>query len=498
MPALSRRDFLNRLSAFGLSAAAIPGLAGASALRSRSPAPPPRPIRIRGRVHAAQKGWGGVAVTDGVSVVRSDAEGYFELISNSRRPFAYLSLPSGSRIPLNPTGTARFYQPIQANRAGEQSIEFPLQRLGDSDEEHCFYQLADPQTQNMRDMKLFQSQIIPEIEKLAGANPSGCQFGFACGDIMYDDLSLYPEYEKGVRQMNVPFFQVVGNHDLDFESLTNPGASSTFQRHFGPAYYSFERGAVHYVVLNDVFWYGKSYLAYLDKQQLDWLAADLALVEAGRTVIVALHIPVSSSQARRRGTTAGPRLTLNNREALYRLLEPYQAHIISGHTHESEHVFEHGCHEHVSGAVCGAWWSGPICHDGTPNGYAVYRVRGEQVRWKYHSTGHDASHQMRLYPPGADPSAPDEVVANVWNWDPQWSVQWYEDGQRKGSMARRIGTDPLSEQLYRGEDLPLRHKWVEPLPTSHLFYAPVSKQAREVWVEAKDRFGEVFSEVLRV
>ncbi|MEE8584914.1 MAG: metallophosphoesterase N-terminal domain-containing protein, partial [Acidobacteriota bacterium] len=357
MPALSRRDFLNRLTALGLSAGTIPLLAGASALQSRSPLAALRPIRIRGRVHAGQKGWSGVGVTDGISVVQSDAEGTFELISNSRRPFVYLSLPSGSEIPVNPTGTARFYQPIQADRAGEMSVEFPLQRLNGSDEEHCFYQLADPQTENLRDMQLFQSQTVPEIEKLAAANPSGCQFGFTCGDIMFDDLELYPEYEKGVRQMSVPFFQVVGNHDLDRESPTNPGSSSTFQRHFGPAYYSFQRGAVHYVVLNDVFWYGKSYLAYLDKEQLDWLAADLARVESGRTVIVALHIPAFSSQAQRRGITASPRLTLNNREALYRLLEPYQAHIVSGHTHESEHVFEGGCHEHVCGPVCGAWWS---------------------------------------------------------------------------------------------------------------------------------------------
>jgi len=37
--------------------------------------------------------------------------------------------------------------------------------------------------------------------------------------------------------------------------------------------------------------------------------------------------------------------------------------------------------------VCGAWWSGDVCWDGAPNGYGVYDVRGEEVRWRYKGTG---------------------------------------------------------------------------------------------------------------
>ena len=50
---------------------------------------------------------------------------------------------------------------------------------------------------------------------------------------------------------------------------------------------------------------------------------------------------------------------------------------------------------------------------------------------------------------------------------------------RKGAMARRPGTDPLAESLHRGSDLPERRPWVEPVPTNHLFYAPVSPRYRE-------------------
>jgi hypothetical protein len=147
----------------------------------------------------------------------------------------------------------------------------------------------------------------------------------------------------------------------------------------------------------------------------------------------------------------------------------------------------------VSGTVCGAWWSGPICGDGTPSGYSVYEVNGESVSWRYQATGRDPGYQLRVYPRGADPKAPDEIVANVWDWDPEWTVVWYEGGDRRGTMARRRGLDPFSVKLHTGPDLPPRRPWVEPYITGHLFYAPVSENARDVRVEATDRFGRVYS-----
>ena len=92
----------------------------------------------------------------------------------------------------------------------------------------------------------------------------------------------------------------------------------------------------------------------------------------------------------------------------------------------------------------------------------------------------------------------EEMLANVWNWDPTWSVVWYEDGDRRGAMAQRVGLDPLSVELHTGPDLPSRRGWVEPRPTRHLFYAPVNPGAREVTVEAIDGFGRSYTEVLRL
>jgi hypothetical protein len=439
---------------------------------------------------------GGVAVSDGLEVTRTARDGSFELLSSGDRDFVRLSVPAGYRVPRNPTGTARLYAPIAPDARGEMTASFELERLDVSDESHALFLLADIQTEDAQEMAWFHEQTVPDVQATLRGLGSPEAFGIAAGDIMFDNLALYPDFERGVSRMGIPFFQVVGNHDLDQRSVTDDDSTATFTRLFGPRYYSFERGAVHYVVLDDVFWHGAGYLGYLGSDQLRWLANDLRGVEAGRPVIVATHIPVLGSRHLRQGErTPSTGISVANRQALYRLLEPYRAHILTGHTHENEHVFEAGTHEHVSAAVCGAWWSGPICGDGAPSGYSVYEVRGEEVTWRYKPTGQGFDHQLRVYRRGADPTAPGEIVANVWDWDRDWRVVWLEDGERRGEMSRRVGTDPLSEELHRGEDKPPRRTWVDPYPVGHLFYAPVSPDAREIRVEATDRFGRVYSAV---
>jgi len=478
---IDRRAFLVRGTALATMALSVPG-AVARGLSSN-------PVRVKGHVMAGRKGVPGVAVTDGLQVVRTDSQGRYTLVTTSRQAFVYITVPSGYRIPVSAAGTARFHVPLGSR--DDQEIDFLLEPESDTD--HAFVVLADPQTQNRFEMDRFQAETAPDVRATVAALGDQPVFGVACGDIMFDDLSLYPDYEEAVRTMGVPFFQVVGNHDLDFSAAVDVASTRTFNSHFGPRYYSFDKGEVHYVVLDDVFWNNRTYFGYLDADQLVWLEADLASVEPGKTVIVFTHIPVHGMSYRRHGQaapTAGG--AVSNRDALYTLLEPFTAHIIQGHTHESEHIFEGGVHSHVLGTACGAWWSGDICYDGTPNGYGVFSVRGSDVTWYYKGTGLSRDTQMRVYEKGADPSAADEMVVNVWNWDPEWTVVWYEGGDKRGTMAQRLGTDPLSVRLHAGPDLPEWRKWVEPELTDHLFYAPVSDET-SITVEVTDRFGNVYS-----
>ncbi len=489
---LSRREFL----ATGAAGTALltRGFGQATAQEDVAELPAPwHPIRIRGRIATARSGIQGVAISDGVSVTSSGPDGAFELVSHSGRRHVFFSVPSGYALPRNTSGTARFYAPLNDGKSGEASMFFQLQEITEPEDDHLFFLLADPQTEDAGEMQRFLDETVPDVSATRALWPDLQAFGIGCGDLMWDNLELFPQYEEAVRRMEIPFFQVVGNHDLDLKATTHEESSRTFQDHFGPDYYSFNRGAVHYVVLNDVFWHGRSYIGYVGEEQLKWLEADLNLVEPGRTVVVALHIPLQSTAGARGGDPTALRTNVQNRERLYRMLEPYNVHVLSGHTHECEHIQQGNVMEHVHGAVCGAWWTGPVCYDGAPCGYGIYEVRGEEVRWQYKATGRPLSEQLSVYARGADSGAPQEVVANVWNWDPAWEVVWYEDGERRGEMSRRRGQDPEARQLYLGPELPEKRPWVDPVAVDHLFYAPVSPQTRRITIEATDRFGHTFS-----
>ncbi|MFH1762754.1 MAG: metallophosphoesterase N-terminal domain-containing protein, partial [Gemmatimonadota bacterium] len=250
------------------------------------------PIRIRGQVRSGGGGIGGVSISDGLTVAQTRRDGSFEIVTTDDRDFLRLSVPAGFRIPQNQTGTARFYRPIVSSGSGEMEAVFELEPLAASDDNHALFLLADIQAEDAHELALFREQTVPDIQATVRALGNPEAMGIADGDIMYDHLELFSEYERAVAGAGIPFFQVLGNHDQNQDRPTDEGSTDTFNQHFGPRYYSFDRGAVHYVVLDDVFWFGTGYMGYLGADQLRWLKNDLRFVEAGRPVILAAHIPI--------------------------------------------------------------------------------------------------------------------------------------------------------------------------------------------------------------
>ena len=215
-------------------------------------------------------------------------------------------------------------------------------------------------------------------------------------------------------------------------------------------------------------------------------------MEKGRTVVISLHIPTYTGAVTRypKNDTLGG--TVSNREHLYRMLEGYQAHILSGHTHFNDNMIQGNIYEHCHVTVCGAWWSGPICHDGTPSGYAVYEASGSELRWKYKGTGMDITDQFRVYPKGYQTDFPDHFSINCWNYDPKWEISWYENGIKVGAPKKIVAVDPWSVELHTGPTLPARRTWVEPQLTDHLFFFQPNSTENLV-VEVVDRFGNKYA-----
>lgn len=486
---MERRSFLKNFTLTGVLAA-FPLI--------KSFANNTQPVQtITGRVHSKGKGIANVAVTDGKHIVLTDKKGHYELPFSDISELVYISLPSGYEIPAV-QGVAKFYHPV--SKDNNRTYDFELTALATDDKKHCFLVWADTQIISKADAQQLKSESAADVKQLVASYPAGTLFhGIGCGDLVWDKFELFPDYKEALALTGIPFYNVIGNHDMDISSRTDEYSAETFKKEFGPTYYSFNRGDIHYVVLDDVFFIGtaKKYIGYITENQLSWLEKDLVLVKPGSTVVVSLHIPTNTGAARRTKKAEEFGGTVSNRKQLYKLLAPYKVHIMSGHTHFNESWQSGNIMEHNHGTVCGAWWTGPVCGDGTPNGYGVYEVNGSDIQWYYKSTGKPKNHQLRLY--GKEKSAGgNEITANVWNWDEGWNVEWFEDGVSKGTMQQRIGLDPLAVELYDGPELPKKHRFVEPVLADHLFYAVPAATAKKITVKATDRFGNVYTEELEI
>jgi len=178
-----------------------------------------------------------------------------------------------------------------------------------------------------------------------------------------------------------------------------------------------------------------------------------------------------------------------NHRALYELLKPFRAHIVSGHTHTTcNQPIAPGLYEHVTPALSGAWWQGSLCTDGTPAGYGIYEVDGDRIEWYYKSTGHPADYQIKLYDGRECPQFEGYAAANIWASDPAWRVEFEIDGRPCGPAERFRAYDPEAARLYSDPDR-LEHKWIAPSESDHYYRVPLPEGASRVEVSATDRFG---------
>jgi len=421
-----------------------------------------------------------VVVSDGYSVVVTDAKGRFELTPHADSVAVFISTPAGYAF-AQQKGIARHYCKLK-DVNHKKGIQFDLLPLAQNDDEHQFLIWADPQVKNAKDVEKMMAHSVPDVQKIvAAAGPGALIHGITVGDIAWDELNVFEDYDRAVEKMGIPFFQCLGNHDMDYRLGGDETSDKTFKEFYGPTYYSFNRGQVHYIVLDDVRYLGteRDYDGYIAQHQLDWLKKDLSFVPKDKLIVLCLHIPVH--------------LAVKNREELYALLDDRNVHIMSGHTHWHANVIKGAIYEHNHGTVCGAWWTGDICGDGTPCGYGVYQVKGNKLTWHYQSTGQKADHQFRIFVQDFN-TVQKQVKVNIWNYDPVWKTEYLVDGIAKGALEQFEGFDPDAYTTLSGPNLPKPRGFAEPKITDHLFRAFVPAAAEEITIIVTDRFGKKYSQ----
>lgn len=445
-----------------------------------------------GRVSATDDPLKGVTVSDGFNCVTTDPTGQFVIDASDDANYIFVSTPAGYLPPVDSLCHPIFYQPITD---GTDIYEFSLLKNPRDDRRHAFMTQADIQVVAEEELCEYDRQVADAREYMATLGDIDI-FGLDCGDIVGDHPELYQSSLRHRAALGFPVYYVMGNHDMEYTGRTHETSRHRFERNIGPSNYSFNRGDIHYIAVDNCFYIGRDYfyMGYLDERTLRWLEQDLANVPEGSTIVMYMHIPLKNEAGIHPFRYDGKSVSQETVNANYLLsmLKPYNVHMITGHQHWNNNV-EHNpdFYEHNTAAACGLWWQTPVCEDGTPRGYGVYNVDGSDINWIFKSTGFPVDHQMRVYLPGAAAEAPESIVANIWNADSAWKIEWLEDDKVMGEMERFVAKDPLTLSLIADRSK-LKYSWTSASPTNHMYKAkPVNPDA-DITVRATDRFGRVF------
>ncbi len=457
-----------------------------------------------------EPGIAGVRVSNGGTIVTTDAAGRWQM-EVSDDEIVFVIKPSGWITPVTDDQRPKFfyihkpygspeskYPGVAPTGPLPETIDFPLHRQQEPETFQVIF-FGDPQPRDQKELDYIAHDVI---EELIGTD---ARFGVTLGDILFDDLSLFENNNATVGLVGIPWYNVIGNHDLNMESPNDRFSDETFHRFYGPNYYAFDYGQVHFIVLDNVEWLGpeESYRGGLDAAQLQFVADDLRSVPADRLVVLSMHIPLTG---------------MGNRHELYRLLEdrPYSLSL-SGHTHWQAHQFigeEDGWmgktpHHHiVNVTVSGTWWRGEkdevgIPHatmrDGAPNGYSILTFDGHEATFDFRAARAPADYQMNIYAPEAV-SRGDLAATPLWvnffagseKSQVSWRIVGATDWQK---MERTPAPDPAyvatrTREMTANPDAPALNA---PIDSEHLWRAwlPASAEAG-VWrveVRCRDMYG---------
>lgn len=451
----------------------------------------------------------GVVVSDGFTCTTTDAEGQYLLTRNADAGFVFYSLPSGYKVNLHKTyKLPKFYTKLKPETA---RYDFTLTALSAPETRFDLICIGDPQINEAAHAVRFKEESARDIKEHSNSAGIPC-YAIHLGDLVNNKWALFTNMVVALQpdQTGIPVFSTIGNHDHEFPTANEKEARAKYESYFGPVDYSFNRGNAHIISMDNVVHGCKESAGYdagYSAAQYEWLKQDLSYVPKDKMIIFCTHIPF------RGGAESGG--TNVNKDKYYDevldLLSQYAyATIMTAHTHSNINYIHtrngKEIFEHVTGTTCGAWWNSTVCTEGTPIGFGIYSIDGATMKeWTYKSSQHDADFQIRLYRAsdkftgGGNASyyfskkAANQIIANIWNWDPEWKVNVYENGTKTGQMIQYSDKDAWTVAYHIGI---LNNSSSYNKSTDHLFYYTLNNASATVKVEAIDRFGNIYEQTV--
>ncbi len=482
-------------------------------------------LNQNGKKEKGESGIPNVAVSNGQEVVLTDSDGKYKLPVEDDQ-IVFVIKPSAYSLPLDEHNLPQFYHIHKPGGSPKldysgvaptgdlpRSVDFGL-ITGSEKKDFTMLVFGDPQPYTIEEMEFFYKGIVKELEGVENVD-----FGLSLGDLVGDDLDLFQPYRDAVQKVGVPWFNVMGNHDMNFDVKADSLSDETFEKHFGPANYSFNHGKVHFIILDNILYPdprdGEGYWGGFRKDQLSFVKNDLQYVPKDHLIVVAYHIPLKEGEF-------GDTFRDSDREKLFELLKDYPHTLsLSAHTHiQNQNFFDskdgwqqdRKHHEYNVGTTSGDWYGGHLndqgvpvstMRDGTPKGYAFLSFQGNQYSVRYKAAGKPEDYQLTLYAPKVVPQnewLSARLVVNFFMGSEQDSVLYRIDQEEWKPMDFVRTYDPdyihiMQEWDYADELLPGKRP-SNPSESTHIWMGRIYNHLEEgvhtIEVKATDMFGQEY------
>ena len=451
-----------------------------------------------------------VVVSDGVSCVATDDAGCYALNSNmASARFVFVSIPDGYGF-TERKSVPQMFKRIPRYAKGA-TANFTLVKRTEPTDKYTVIMIGDPQMRGLghdESGERFRDVVLTDIEEYR-QRTTGEFFAINLGDLVYNWMAGYDDYMDISASAKYPIFNVIGNHDYDQATLFETKLGTPFfEEYVSPTYYSFNIGKTHYVLVNSIIYsrdnYKDHYSAGLEDEQMRWLEEDLKFVPKDHTIVICGHAQLFH----RHGTSAYSYGKEHANYARYaELLSQYKrVYSWSGHYHDNfgfDYAGKEGYENlanvtSVTVARCnGALRSNKeLNNDGTPNGYIVVDVEGNNFEWYYKAVGKERDHQMRVYSPLR--TGDGFVKATIWNYSKDfWSnPEWWENGVKVADLEFAPDFDPDYLEIYKTlQNLKgLAADYAKPAKSRFMFRVKPSEGIRSGEVRVTDNFGVTYTQ----
>lgn len=454
----------------------------------------------------------GCVVSDGKQCVATDSNGHYTLKSDmANTRFVFISIPAGYQIPYRKSVIQNFRR-IPRHQKGA-TANFTLAKRTEPTDKYTVIMIGDPQMRGLGidgSGERYRDVVLPDIEQYKKTR-SGEFFAINLGDLVYNWMAGYDDYMDISATTTYPMCHVIGNHDYDQSNIIEGKLGTPyFEEYISPTYYSLTIGKVHYVMVNSIEYSRedgkKHYKSGLDDEQMKWLEEDLKFVPKDYTIVICGHAQLFKKKGSSPNGSHGKYNV--NYERYTELLKQYKKvyswsghyHTNNGYSYAGNEKFPGMDHiEAITVARCiGTLRSNmEIDNDGTPNGYMVVEVDGENFDWWYKVVGKDRSYQMRAYTPTR--TGDGYVKVNIWNYTQgYWSdIEWWENGKKVGTFEKSKELDPDYVELHAAKLTHLKGtaaKYAKPAKSDYIYRVKPSEGVTSGEIRVTDNFGVTYTE----